>query len=136
MLRKCRLMLVDDDASIRRVLREYFALAPGDFEVVAEAVDGFDAVEKAASVKPDVILMDVRMPRMDGIEATRRIKRELGLGAAVVTVTSCDWAEIQEEARAAGSEFYVRKPFDLARVAEAIEEARAAARRLTTAAYG
>lgn len=136
MSRKCRLMLVDDDASIRQVLREYFALAPGEFEVVAEAADGCDAVEKAASLKPDVILMDVRMPRMGGIEATRRIKRELRLAAAVITVTSCEWAEIEEEARAAGSELYVRKPFDLAQVEEALDQARAAALRLTTAAYG
>lgn len=136
MSRKCRLMLVDDDPSIREVLREFVGLALEEFEVVAEAGNGRDAVEKAVQLKPDVILMDVRMPFMDGIQATRRIKRELGLGSVVITFTSYDWAEIKEQASGAGSAFYVRKPFDLEKVAEALHAARALSRPLTTAAYG
>lgn len=141
---KCRLMLVDDDASIREVLKEFAGCVLEGFEVVAEASNGREAVEKAAEVKPDIIVMDVRMPFMDGIQATRRIKRELGLDAVVITSTSYAWAEIREQAWGAGSRFYVRKPFDFEQLAEVLEAARDAAREgtqnvaqaLPTAAYG
>ncbi len=71
-MKKVRLMLVDDQSLFREALRTLLALQP-DFEIVAEAENGERAVGLAATHKPDVILMDLRMPVMGGVEATRRV---------------------------------------------------------------
>ncbi|SDR72597.1 DNA-binding response regulator, NarL/FixJ family, contains REC and HTH domains [Nocardioides scoriae] len=93
-----RVLVVDDDRLVRRGLRGILAAADG-IEVVAEAADGEEAVEVARSVRPDVALVDVRMPRVDGIEATRRLRR-LTEPPAVVVLTSFDldryvWTAVQ-----------------------------------------
>jgi DNA-binding NarL/FixJ family response regulator len=68
-----RVLLVDDHAMVRRGMRDFLALHD-DLEVVAEAADGADAIEQAAAHQPDVVVMDLLMPGVDGIEATARIK--------------------------------------------------------------
>lgn len=93
-----RVMVVDDDRLVRRGLRGILAAAEG-IEVVAEAADGEEAVEAARTSRPDVALVDVRMPRVDGIEATRRLRR-LAHPPAVVVLTSFDldrhvWTAVQ-----------------------------------------
>ena len=70
-----RVLVVDDDADIRMLLSMTFPMS-GMFEVVAEAVDGEEAVDKANEHRPDLILMDVMMPGLGGVEATRLIKEE------------------------------------------------------------
>jgi DNA-binding NarL/FixJ family response regulator len=77
MVKRIRLLLVDDQSLFREALRTLLSLQP-DFEIVAEAADGEQAVAAVARHKPDVVLMDLRMPVMNGVEATRRI-----VGAAV-----------------------------------------------------
>ena len=70
-----RILLVDDHALIRRGMKGQFSLEP-DFSVVGEAGDGVQAIELAAQLQPDVVLMDIDMPVMDGITATQRIKSD------------------------------------------------------------
>jgi DNA-binding NarL/FixJ family response regulator len=71
-----RLLLVDDHAVVRQGLKMFLALDP-DFEVVGEAADGFGALRMAKELQPDVVLMDLLMPGMDGIEATGILRREM-----------------------------------------------------------
>src|SRR5574340_658619 len=85
---KTRVMLVDDHALFREGLRMIVSSQP-DMEVIGEASDGLEAAVKAEELKPDLILMDIQMPVCDGIEATRRIKKDLP-GIIVVMLTVRD----------------------------------------------
>ena len=84
--KKIKVMLVDDHAIVRQGLRTYLELVD-DFEIVGEAPNGMIAVERAAALQPDVILMDLVMPDMDGISATRKLK-ENGSKARIIVLTS------------------------------------------------
>ena len=119
---KCRLMVVDDDPAIRQVLRDFVDLFLESYDIVGEATNG-RAVQLAAELDPDVILMDIRMPLLDGIQATRRIKQELRLRATVVTFTTYAWNEIRQEAYHAGAMLHLRKPFDLDTLKETLVDA-------------
>ena len=76
-----RVVLVDDQELVRTGFRLVLGGQP-DIEVVGEAGDGAEAIEVAARTRPDVVVMDVRMPRMDGVTATRRIRAAAGADAA------------------------------------------------------
>jgi DNA-binding NarL/FixJ family response regulator len=81
-----RLILADDHHLLRRGFRSLLSNEPG-LEVVGEASNGLQAIEMCRHLEPDLILMDVRMPEMDGITATRRIKNEQpGVGVLMVTM--------------------------------------------------
>ena len=118
-----RLMVVDDDPGVRETLRELVRLCCQDYHPVAEASNGLEAVELALALDPDVILMDIRMPILDGIQATRRIKQELKCRSVVITFTSYAWPELEREAREAGAAFHLRKPFALEELQKTLAEA-------------
>jgi DNA-binding NarL/FixJ family response regulator len=102
-----RLLIADDHPIVRDGLRGMFTGDPG-FEVLAEAGDGAQAVELARALDPDVILMDLRMPRMDGVTAIRELAR-LGLKARVLVLTTYDTDSDVLPAIEAGATGYLLK---------------------------
>ncbi len=118
-----RVLLVDDHNMVRLGLKAYFNTL-ADIEVAGEAASGEEAVELAASLAPDVILMDLIMPGMDGVEATRRVKKACP-GCQVIVVTSYHEDEHIFPAIRAGALSYVLKDIDPDELAEAIRLAHA-----------
>src|SRR3712207_1218646 len=105
--RVIRIMITDDHALVRDGLRSMLEDEPG-LEVVGEAANGREGVELCRSLRPDLVLMDVRMPEMDGLEATRTIKRELP-ETGVLMVTMHENRDYMLEATKAGAAGYVLK---------------------------
>ena len=111
-------LIADDQALVRGGFRLILELA--GLEVVGEAADGAEALELARRLTPDVVLMDVRMPNMDGIEATRRIGLA-GLPTKVLVLTTFDLDEHVYEALRAGASGFLLKDVDRARLVAAVE---------------
>ena len=103
------LIIADDDCSVRSQLREY--LENSSYRIMSEACDGIDAVEKCRAHKPDLVLLDIAMPLMDGIAAAKAIKRE-GLAKTIVMLTSFTDSENIEKALSAGASGYLTKPVE------------------------
>jgi DNA-binding NarL/FixJ family response regulator len=103
-----RVLLVDDQALVRGGFRSILE-GQDDLEVVGEAADGLEAIEQALVATPDVILMDIRMPRLDGIEATRRVLGDPRLSARVLMLTTFDDEEYVYEALRAGASGFLLK---------------------------
>lgn len=114
-----RTLVVDDQALVRGGLCAMLE-AQDDIEVVGEAADGREAVEQAALRRPDVVLMDIRMPRMDGIEATRRIGALGDRAPRVLILTTFDVDEYVYEAMRAGAGGFLLKDSSPARLADGI----------------
>ena len=104
-----RAFLVDDQAMVRAGFRMILESEDGISSVVGEAADGAAAVEGVRASRPDVVLMDVRMPRMDGVEATRRIVADPGTQARVLVLTTFDLDEYVVEALRAGASAFLLK---------------------------
>ena len=113
-----RVLVVDDHALFRRGLEMVLAEEP-DIELVGEASDGAEAVEKAGQALPDVVLMDIRMPRSSGIEACRAMK-ELTPSAKIVMLTISDEEEDLFEAIRAGASGYLLKDIPYDEVADVV----------------
>jgi DNA-binding NarL/FixJ family response regulator/class 3 adenylate cyclase len=105
---RVRILIVDDQALVRAGFRMILE-AEEDIEVVGEAADGREAVAEATRLSPDVVLMDVRMPEMDGIEATRQLLGRDGVNAKVVMLTTFDMDEYVYEALRAGASGFLLK---------------------------
>jgi DNA-binding NarL/FixJ family response regulator len=111
-------LVVDDEALVRAGFRALVSSAP-DLEVVGEASHGADAVRQARALRPDVVMMDLRMPVMDGLEATRYLAQEPG-GPRVLVVTTFDHDEHVFEALRAGASGFVLKDTAPERLLDAI----------------
>ncbi|WP_322791375.1 response regulator transcription factor [Bellilinea sp.] len=118
---KIKILLVDDQALFREGLRTLLDLQP-DFEVVGEASQGEEALRMAVSLSPNVILMDLRMPVMDGVMATRRIKDSLPQCKVIVLTTFDDDEDVFEGLRA-GAVGYLLKDVSSEKLYEAIRSA-------------
>jgi two-component system, cell cycle response regulator DivK len=104
-----RILVVEDHEDNRQILRDLLGAA--GFEIV-EAHDGPSAYPTAAAERPDLILMDIQLPGLDGYEATRRIKADPALAKIpVIVVTSYALSGDEEKARLAGCDDYVAKPY-------------------------
>jgi DNA-binding NarL/FixJ family response regulator len=113
-----RALIADDDALVRLGLTDLLDGDPG-IEVVAQASDGLHAVEQATAHRVDVALVDVRMPRMDGITATARL-RALPQPPRVITLTTFDLDEYVYDALAAGADGFLLKDTDPAEILRAV----------------
>ncbi len=117
---KQRVLIIDDEANVRKALTT--TLRKAGYETM-EANDGLQALEKAEKYSPDVMLIDLRMPELDGMETLRRMKPS-GLGApAIIMMTAYGSANDVMEAMKLGAFDYVQKPFDLTAVKEVIAKA-------------
>ncbi|MEV8322620.1 response regulator transcription factor [Kitasatospora sp. NPDC056731] len=118
------LLIADDDEVTRSGLRTLLAAQPG-ITVVGEAADGVDAVEQAQRLRPDVVLMDVRMPRRNGIEATRQLLAESAAPPKVVVITTFENDGYVTAALSAGASGFVLKRLPVRQIAEAVRVAAA-----------
>jgi DNA-binding NarL/FixJ family response regulator len=114
-----RVLVADDQAMVRVGLRMILDNEP-DLAVVAEAADGLEAVAAAASARPDVVLMDIRMPLLDGLEATRRIVASSDTPPRVLVLTTFDEDEYVFDALRAGASGFLLKDVEPDPLIEAI----------------
>ena len=114
-----RVLIADDQALVRDGFRMILEAEEG-FEVVGEAADGLEAVLAARETAPDVILMDVRMPKVDGLEATRKLLERGDTGARVLILTTFDLDEYVFEALRAGASGFLLKDTPPEQLVEAI----------------
>lgn len=109
--RKIRILLADDHSVVRQGFRAILASQP-DMEVVAEAANGREAVEQAQSLQPDVVVMDVAMPELNGIEATRRIQEEAPRARVLALSMHKDSVYVREILRAGARGYLLKDAID------------------------
>jgi DNA-binding NarL/FixJ family response regulator len=119
--RKCRLAICDDVPTFRQLVSAVFRWETG-FELVGEASNGLEAVELARRVQPDVMLLDIAMPIMDGIEALPKI-REASPSTRIIVLTAFGSASIRSRAFADGAVEYLEKGVTPAVMIEAVRRA-------------
>jgi DNA-binding NarL/FixJ family response regulator len=113
-----RVVIVEDQTIVRQGLRSVLGLV-GDIEVAGEAADGVEALEVIASARPDVVLLDLRMPKLDGVGVLKRLRETAGSPPALI-LTTFDDDELLFEAIRAGAKGYMLKDVAVDRLAEAI----------------
>ena len=114
-----RVMVCEDAAFMRMVIKDI--LVKNGYEIAAEAENGLKAVERYPEAKPDLVLMDITMPEIDGIEAVRRIKA-LDPNANVIMCSAMGQQAMVIEAIQAGAKDFIVKPFQANRVLEAVRK--------------
>ncbi|MBO0767343.1 MAG: response regulator [Solirubrobacterales bacterium] len=125
------LLIVDDDPFIRKLIATTLEDTSG-FELV-EAADGVEALERASAQPPALVLLDIDMPRLDGINACRRLRAsEHGEAMTIVMLTAANSDNTQQRARAAGADLFLTKPFSPLDLLQLVDDV--AADRVRTAA--
>ncbi|KQL54623.1 chemotaxis protein CheY [Heyndrickxia shackletonii] len=114
-----RILIVDDAAFMRMMVKDI--LTKNGFDVVGEAADGAQAVEKYKELKPDLVTMDITMPEMDGISALKEIKG-IDPNAKVIMCSAMGQQAMVIDAIQAGAKDFIVKPFQADRVIEAIQK--------------
>lgn len=114
-----RVLIVDDAAFMRMLLKDIITKA--GYEVVGEASNGAEAVEKYRELKPDIVTMDITMPEMNGIEAIKKI-REFAPDAKIIVCSVMGQQAMVVEAIQAGAKDFIVKPFQHSRVVEALQK--------------
>lgn len=115
-------ILIVDDALIMRMMIKDILQVVGGYEICGEASDGFEAIEKYKELKPDLVTMDIIMPKCNGIEALKEIMK-YDKNAKIVVITAIDQREALMEAIKHGAKDFIVKPFDEERVISAISKA-------------
>ena len=114
-----RILIVDDAAFMRMMIKDI--LTKNDYEVVGEAENGLKAIEKYKELTPDLVLMDITMPELDGIQAVKKIK-EHDPAAKVIMCSAMGQQAMVIESIQAGAKDFIVKPFQAERVVEAIQK--------------
>ncbi len=114
------ILLVDDAAFMRMMIKDI--LTKNGFEILGEAENGAKAVEKYKELTPDLVIMDITMPEMDGIQAVKAIK-EINANAKVIMCSAMGQQAMVIEAIQAGAKDFIVKPFQADRVIEAVKKA-------------
>lgn len=115
-----RILIVDDAAFMRMMIKDI--LTKNGFEIVGEAADGAQAVEKYNELQPDLVTMDITMPEMDGIAALKEIKKT-SPNATIIMCSAMGQQAMVIDAIQAGAKDFIVKPFQADRVIEAIQKA-------------
>ena len=115
-----KILIVDDAAFMRMMIKDI--LTKNGYEVVGEAADGIQAVEKYNELKPDLVTMDITMPEKDGIAALKEIKAA-NPGATIIMCSAMGQQAMVIDAIQAGAKDFIVKPFQADRVIEAIQKA-------------
>ena len=114
-----KILIVDDAAFMRMMIKDI--LTKNGYEIAAEAENGQKAVEKYAETKPDLVLMDITMPEMDGIQSLKKIK-EIDPAANVIMCSAMGQQAMVIEAIQSGAKDFIVKPFQAERVLEAVKK--------------
>ena len=114
------ILLADDLAFIKMVQKEQ--LEKRGYQIIGEAIDGIEAIEKFKKLKPDIVIMDITMPRMDGLNSLKAI-RQLDPKARVVVCSALGQQKLIIEAIRLGAKDFIVKPFEPDRLAAAIQKA-------------
>jgi len=112
-----KVLIVEDAPFIREMIKEI--LESHDYTVVGEASNGIEAIEKYESLKPDIVLMDILMPGMDGLSAIAKIK-EIDNDAKIIVVSALVKETLRKEALRAGATEFVAKPFQVEKLLDAV----------------
>ncbi len=110
-----KIMVVDDSKFMRKMLTEIFT--NNGYEVIGEAKDGMEAIEKYKKLKPDLVTMDIVMPEMGGVDAARAILKH-DKDAKIIMCTALDHKELVEDALSYGAKSFIVKPFEPEKVIE------------------
>lgn len=114
-----KVLIVDDAAFMRMMIKDI--LTKNGYDVVGEAENGIKAVEKYKEVEPDLVIMDITMPEMDGIQAVKEIKK-INDGARIIMCSAMGQLSMVIESIQAGAKDFIVKPFQADRVLEAVKK--------------